>query len=272
MTLALVLALAASAKPPAPPQLDEIAAHHGLEAAWKAFQEMPATYPKAKHLDRARSECGLERIQMPVQLKLGAELVLSEPSPLQSCSWTGEQVDCQLHAAVSAKAAAEDYQVSCRTSFGATLPLTAEAAPAPEGRLGWTVHGVQRCWEIDAVGVRVAPVSHDDLEGIGKGDDYLIPPELAALSKPEADEVIEEHLTQFKYCYQRYEDGPTGVGKLQVRYHIAEDGTVDVATIEEATFTDERVHQCIVERFERLRFPPPMEGWTGGTFPFTFQR
>ncbi len=120
--------------------------------------------------------------------------------------------------------------------------------------------------------VRVQPVSHDDLEGIGKGDDYLIPPELAALSEREADEIIEAHLTQFKYCYQRYEDGPTGVGKLKVRYHIAGDGTVDEASIVQATFTDERVTQCLVERFERLRFPPPMDGWRGGTFPFTFQR
>lgn len=268
--LHLTLILAAAAARPVPPDLPTVARDHGPRAALEALQQVVADAKKPKLLDRALVEARLDQVAIPVRLGFGAELTLSEPGPLTGCTWGDGELTCTVRARATGPARPEDYQLTCRTSYGAARPMVAE--PSTDGdALVWRLREVEACWELDAGHLLLSPVSHDDLEGVGQGTD-LIPPELTALSWQEAEAIIADRLTQFRYCYQRYEDGPTGTGTLVVRYHIGEDGHIDVAEVDSATFDDSRVVECILGRFERLRFPPPMGGWEGGTYPFTFQR
>ena len=86
-----------------------------------------------------------------------------------------------------------------------------------------------------------------------------------------AEETIRSHLPEFRYCHHRHAT-TSGAGTLVVRYHIAEDGSVDSAEVDTQTVEDDAVVQCVLDRFRRLRFRPPMGGFEGGTFPFTFTR
>ncbi len=95
---------------------------------------------------------------------------------------------------------------------------------------------------------------------------------LGALDKSEIGAVIERHLNQLRYCYQRElvnEDDLAG--KITVKFVIAEDGSVSSAATKRSTMNDSDVESCLNGRFMRMRFPEP-EG--GGivvcTYPFIF--
>jgi hypothetical protein len=247
--------------------LPDLAADQGFAAMDEALKAMVAAANSPKKLKKALDTSQLAEVSMPVRLAMGAQLTLSDPSALGGCSWDGEKATCRLDAATSGLASAADFEIGCK--FGGALTLTSTAADAPAGRIGWTVTDIEACWAVDGSAIIIRPHALGDLEGVGQGDEF-IPPELVQLSQTEVEQTLKEHEAGFAYCTRKFaENGERARGKMILRYTIADDGKVG-ATMESGTFTDPRVEQCIIERFDRITFPPPQGGFTGGTWPVTF--
>jgi hypothetical protein len=249
--------------------LPETVTAEGWAAAAASIRAIAEEAGSPKKAAKALDAAGLAELSLPSALRAGAELSLHDAGPLGRCTWDGTAT-CRLDAAGSGVTAA-DFRVQCRTSHGGTSPLTATPDPAaPAGRVGWLVTGVEACWDLDATGVDLVPVALGDLDGMGKGDD-LIPPEIVELSQDQVQATIAEHQGAFQYCTRKFSaDHVAQKGKLVVRYHIADDGHIDTATVESGTFTDPQIEACILEQFQRLKFPPTNGGFAGGTFPLTF--
>lgn len=263
----LLLPWIAYAAEPVP--LPDLAREQGYEAVHAEVSAIVAAAPSAKKRDKELAARRFAALTMPVFPVFGAELTLTAVSDLGDCAWDG-RATCRFTAGAPAGARADDFAVACRTMRGSTVSLDATATRDGDDRLVFAVSGVEACWEIGGSGIKVFPRPQDDLEGVGQGTD-LIPPELSQLSWQEAERIIKDREAEFAYCTRKFaEDGERARGAMKVAYRIAADGTVASATVESATFSDGRVQTCILERFGRLRFPPPMGGFEGGTFPFTF--
>jgi Ca-activated chloride channel family protein len=106
--------------------------------------------------------------------------------------------------------------------------------------------------------------------GIGtiSGDPII----LGSLDRTLIDDVIERHMNQIRYCYQReLQKAPALAGKVVVKFTIADDGTVSTAEVKSTTLRNDTVESCIVGRFLRMQFP----GTRGGgvvivSYPFQF--
>jgi hypothetical protein len=247
--------------------LPQIAKAEGFSTMKEALDEVVASAKSPKKLEKALAESQLEQVAMPVALAGGAELVFSQASDLSGCAWN-DGVTCTF--SVAGVGSPNDYRLVCVTKFGSTLDFEPIPSPAPAGRVGFAVADVDKCWALGGRSLRLLPGALMDLEGVGKGTEY-IPPELVELSWRQAEEVIAGHMASFRYCFQQAEEGEAGrQGKLIVKYKIAEDGSVASVESKTSTLNDMSIQRCILSRFERVAFPPPRGGFTGGTYPFTF--
>jgi hypothetical protein len=250
-----------------------------------AAQELPELARSSWHAvaDRARAiadsdpkkgqkllaKAGFAELSMPVEARRGAELSLPSIQPLSRCVWSGHAT-CVVTAQAAPGTRPEDYVFQCKLAFGAAFSMAAVGVASPDGALSWTLSEVDACWEADAQAVQVVPASRDDLEGVGKGDEYTAP-ELVELSQTQVEGELRSHMSTYQYCTRKFsKDRSPVAGKMVVTYHIADDGSVDRADVTTATFADDRIQGCIVDVFKRLRFPKPMGGFTGGTFQLTF--
>lgn len=240
----------------------------GWGAVKAAVDQQAAAAGKPKKAAKALAAAGLGALEMPAAASLGAELVLKDPSPLRGCTWEGT-VACTLDAAHTGDAKAEDYRLVCKTGFGGSAPMDSVAAAPVGERLSWRVTGVEKCWDLGGVAVSLVPQALADLEGVGKGDD-LVPPELVELSQDEVEAIIAKSQPAFQHCTRKFsDDGSSAKGAMKVRYTIGDDGLVSSAKSEMTTFSDARVEQCVLEQFQKIKFRPPMGGYTGGVYSFT---
>ena len=246
----------------------QIAADQGFGAVYEEIEQISAVAKNEKKRDKDLAARGLAEVVMPVSPFLGAELTLQHPSPLTQCSFDGH-VSCAFSATAPQTASADNFAVSCKTQYGGSLPLESTGQRDGE-RLTWTVTEVEACWKLGGVGVVVRPVAIGGLDGVGQGDEFHAP-ELVQLSQDQVESTIESNLTAFRYCFKKHAS-PTSSGKLLVEYTIAEDGSVASSGFKLNTLQDAAVETCVLERFNRLQFPKPMGGFSGGTWPFTFLR
>ena len=262
----LILAVAQAADPPAP-DLAAIANREGLAAAYEALEALVASAKNDKKRDQALAASKLHTLAVPTKAAFGAELELGALSPMGSCRWEGE-LRCTLSAQVQAPVTDGDFEVVCQSKYGAKARVPSTLSQA-DGVATWTVTQVGDCWALTAVTVVVRPTSHDDLEGVGAGDDDLIPPELTGLTKEQVDAEIDRHMGSFKACTTG--EGQRATGQLVVAYEIGEDGAMAKVTAQTAALNSPDAEACILERMGRLTFPPPNEGYTSGTTTFHFQ-
>lgn len=83
--------------------------------------------------------------------------------------------------------------------------------------------------------------------------------------------VVKGRLSAVKECYEReLKRHPKLSGKVIVRFSVDEEGRVTNAAVEEDTLGESSVGRCIVERFERFRFPKPDGGVVTVSYPFIF--
>ncbi len=118
-----------------------------------------------------------------------------------------------------------------------------------------------------------APAALDAPSGLGTtplGDGSVV---MGALDKSTIQRVIQRHLGAIRSCYERglLRAGPALAGKVVIKFVVAQDGTVSSASVQSTTLSDLSTEACIIERFQRMRFPPP----TGGgivivSYPFVF--
>ena len=157
-----------------------------------------------------------------------------------------------------------DYLPVCKGRLGGTVPLVSEAVPAADGRLAWHLVDVSACWKLDAVAVKLMPKPMSGLDGIGAGDDF-VPPELSQLTQAEVFAEVKTHDADFGWCARKY----PARGTLIVRFHVADDGTIGTAETASVTFSVPDAEACVLQRFRRLRFTPPMGGYQDGEYPIS---
>ncbi len=248
--------------------LNDVAGREGLPAAKKALDTLVAEAKNEKKLQAALLEADLARVSFNGSAGFGANLVLSSVGAVDRCTWSDGLV-CKVTAESSSEIAPDEFQMQCLSKYGAKRPLQASFDGQSNGVATWTLAGVEACWELNGVKLQILPTSHDDLEGIGKGDDDLIPPELAGLTWGQVEDDLKSRMDTFKICSR--DADPKVAGKLIVAFHIADDGRIDKATAETSTLNNKDVEACILERFLKIQYPPVNDGFSDGTFPFSFQ-
>lgn len=108
-----------------------------------------------------------------------------------------------------------------------------------------------------------------DRQGVSAGDAII----LGALDKSLIDRVIESHLAQIRYCYQKeLAKNPNLSGKIVVKFTITSDGTVSSATTKSSTMQNVACEECVNSQFLRMRFPQPKGGgMVVVSYPLAFQ-
>lgn len=244
--------------------LSEVVADEGPAAARGAILAAQAAGSR-KRVAAALDALDAATLRLPVRLGFGAELQL-ERAEVVGCT-LGEVLACDVALFTRIPSAAEEFVLQCGTTWGATKPLVAVAAGASEGRVLLRVPDALDCLDFGDH-LRVMPVARADLDGIGQGDEYH-PPELVGLTWDQVRQTLDEQLPSFRYCPRKLELPANG--KVEVAFHIAADGTLDRVEAATSTLDEPRVLECVLERFRRVRFPPPNDGFTDGTYPLTFQ-
>ncbi len=244
--------------------LDEIRDDRGPEAAATELARIVSDTPPKK-LDKALAPFALDAFELDVAAVLGAELIWHEVSPVTHCRWQNG-LTCTLALPGDASLDPSAYELRCASPYGATAPMTVEAEATPDGPR-WTLTRVERCLMFGE-SVQIAPKASDALEGVGAGTEY-IPPELTGLTWDQVREELTEALPTFQACTRRRELVITG--RIEVAFHIGPDGRFDRLEPVTDTLGDPAVTACILERFSRVRLPPPMDGFTEGRWPLQFQ-
>lgn len=249
--------------------LPAIAARDGTAAVDQALGALLSS-TKAKKLPEALAAAGLSRVELPVTAGLGADLVVRSAGPLRGCEVAGDAVSCAIPLQTTAPVREGEYQLTCRSRLGASVPLPSRLQPgATGGEAALAVPDVRPCWRIDGASLELTPVSGSELEGVGAGND-LVPPELVGLTKRQVEETIGQHQTEFRYCLVS-KGRPGLTGKVIVDYRIGADGAMAEVTVASSTLGDPAVEGCLLERFRAIAFPRPNDGYDRGTWPVTFQ-
>jgi hypothetical protein len=85
------------------------------------------------------------------------------------------------------------------------------------------------------------------------------------------DEVVKQHLNQFRYCYQRQlQRNPSLGGKVTLKWIIASDGSVSSASVKRDTMGNAAVSSCMTKVARRMVFPHPKGGIVIVSYPFLF--
>ncbi|MCB0356757.1 MAG: energy transducer TonB, partial [Bdellovibrionales bacterium] len=93
------------------------------------------------------------------------------------------------------------------------------------------------------------------------------------LDKDEIARVIEQHLGQIRYCYERQlSANPDLYGKVLVKFTISGTGSVSAQNIGLTTLKSAMVEGCILRRVSGWKFPQPKGGTqVRVTYPFLFK-
>ncbi|MDP8254797.1 MAG: AgmX/PglI C-terminal domain-containing protein [Candidatus Alcyoniella australis] len=86
-------------------------------------------------------------------------------------------------------------------------------------------------------------------------------------------QILADNHRGFSYCYEtQLKHSPNLSGKIAVEFTIGLDGRVDRAVVldDESDLKDSAVQNCILERFKRLKFPPPVGGEVTVKYPLIF--
>ena len=241
--------------------LPELAADGDFEDVAEALVEVAAERSKGKR-KKALAGLRLEEVETPVSLRAGAELSLTAPDPVMDCRFL-DSVVCPLVLEAQSAEPVGGIEVSCRTSSGASLALEARDT----GHLSWELSGMEACWGLGRVTVVVTPRASAELEGIGEGTD-TIPPERVALTWEQVEGILVKRLKGFQHCAVRLDPRPRG--KIELDFHIHHDGSVDKVEVLKSSVESPVLEACVAERFRRIHFPRPLGGFTGGTWPLTF--
>ena len=249
--------------------LPALADTDGLSAVVSKLADMKAGAKSDKKYQASIAASGLEKLQIPVQAILGAELTVSTFTELTGCAITDDGITCRFGGTVAGKVEAGEYTAICKSKYGSTKPLQIELLAADDARAAWQATNVEACFEINATSITVQPKSHGDLEGVGAGTEF-IPPELTGLTWGQVEKIILKTVPTFRICYQGRDSGPQN-GKIVIAFEIGADGSLARTDAETSTVTNKEIEACILERFARITFPAPMDGFTKGTFPFNLQ-
>lgn len=156
----------------------------------------------------------------------------AEPSVISSLRKECEPTGCSLDVELRQEHLLPDLQAWARvaSAVGASLELRVRATPPPP------------------------PEPQDPKLG-------RLPPEVIQA-------VVRLGFVRFKTCYERgLGRDPNLQGRVSVSFVIARDGTVKNASDSGSDLPDAVVRDCVVEQFERFRFPAPEGGTVDVVYP-----
>ena len=121
----------------------------------------------------------------------------------------------------------------------------------------------------DAQVVKVDLEAEIGTSSMATGDPII----LGALDKSVIDNVIRQHLSQIRYCYQKeLNKNPALYGKIVIKFVIAKNGSVSSAKTHSTSMNNAIVENCICQRFMRFQFPQPKGGGIViVSYPFVFK-
>lgn len=94
---------------------------------------------------------------------------------------------------------------------------------------------------------------------------------LGALPVEDVEPVVGRERAALRYCYaRRLAKNPKLAGEIRVTFVVGSDGSVGSARIHSSTLRDPAVADCVVARFQRMRFPAREAGITVVRYPLVF--
>lgn len=113
-------------------------------------------------------------------------------------------------------------------------------------------------------------------QGIGGGGYKLVEEESivdGGLDKSVIAAIIQNNLSQIKYCYERQLVAePDLFGKVVARWEINAGGTVENTSVKQTTLNSTPVEQCMMGKISGWKFPQPKNGVrVTVTYPFLFK-
>lgn len=89
------------------------------------------------------------------------------------------------------------------------------------------------------------------------------PTPAGALDKEVLRDVIQSHINEVRYCYERELVKQSDLfGRIMVRFTIADSGEVVESAVQRSTTNNEQVDRCTAQAVRRWRFPKPVGGGT----------
>ena len=207
-----------------------VAARGAVEAA--------AAAGSRKKVAAAVAELDAAHFSVPVRLRLGADLQL-DAAKITGCS-VADGLTCDVVAVTRIPSEASEFSLTCATTWGASKPMTFVAATAEPGHIALRVDDLLACLDFGDH-LRIEPVAHMELDGMGAGDEYMAP-ELVGLTWDQVKETLDEQLTSFQYCPRKLDLSATG--KLDVAFHIGPDGQFDKVEAASSTVDEPAVVAC----------------------------
>jgi TonB family protein len=113
-------------------------------------------------------------------------------------------------------------------------------------------------WILPLIGE--GPCSTAGRSGGGVGLAAGGPTILGTLDEQEIRSVVDSHRSALRTCQRSGLARGLGAAEVTVKFVVATSGAVSSARIRRSTLGDERVEDCIRERFGRMQFPPPPGG------------
>ena len=243
-------------------ELSDLQASRDLAAVAERIELLRTEAKNETKFLKALDKAGLGELSIPVSAMGGAELSVTSVEPMGACEWADGGVRCSVDGVSSAGKAA-DYRLQCATPRGGRLDLEATAQTEGEA-LRWVVPAMERCFALGDVSIRLLPTANTELDVVSIGS-WDSPPELVALKWDQVESILATHNDGFQYCAIREEQKLSG--KVEVAFKLGTKGEVESAEVETTTLEHPGVEACIVDRFMRVQFPPPMGGISKGTYP-----
>ncbi|MFT7521372.1 MAG: Ca-activated chloride channel family protein [Kiritimatiellia bacterium] len=121
----------------------------------------------------------------------------------------------------------------------------------------------------------IQPVPRSYLRGSGaagvQGQPLGSPIILGSVDKSYVEQIVQRHMKAIRYCYQRQlQMNPGLTGKIVIKFVVNRAGSVTQAEVKSSTIHNKAVEDCLVARFESMKFP----GGTGEmvvSYPFIFR-
>ena len=113
-------------------------------------------------------------------------------------------------------------------------------------------------WVLPLIGS--GPCSNESRSGGGVGLAAGGPTILGSLGEDQIRSVVDSHRSALRTCQRSGLARGLGAAELTVKFVVGSGGAVSSSRIRSSTLNDDRVEECIRQRFGQMQFPPPPGG------------
>jgi hypothetical protein len=107
-----------------------------------------------------------------------------------------------------------------------------------------------------------APQHENGAATLAETQQFMVPKDVSML--------VQKEIPALRRCYQEHMDASRPQERIKLRWTVERSGKTSNVRVEETTFQDRLVEQCLVERILSWVLPPPAEP-TDVVYPFVFR-